>query len=231
MVFCIVELSIAFIFTIFTCSPKVSEKRIRFGLHLLCCCIIRDNNIIDSLVSIIMRQPSFRTFSLSDIVAGLLMTNLVYHEKNNLIKHIPNPDERLRIRTMRVHEFIEYIHRNRIASRAFSRPAQLSLSSEAVRKDELSRHRRSVLRVTSQGAEPASPASLSAIAQNTHYSCDEEPVFVVDRDGERYKLLAKNSADDIFAGMDVEMGQGSYAMSRMTYGISREQLNVAIPAG
>ena len=56
-------------------------------------------------------------------------------------------------------------------------------------------------------------------------------MFVVDRDGERYKLLAKNSADDIFAGMDVEMGQGSYAMSRMTYGISREQLNVAIPAG
>ena len=56
-------------------------------------------------------------------------------------------------------------------------------------------------------------------------------MFVVDRDGEKYELLAKNSADDIFAGMDVEMGQGSYAMARMTYGISREQLNVAIPAG
>ena len=112
MVFCIVELSIAFIFTLITCSPKVSEKRVRFGLHCLCCCIIRDNDIIDNLVSGIMRQPSFRTFSLSDIVAGLLMTNLVYHEKNNLIKHIADPDERLRIRTMRVHEFIEFIHRN-----------------------------------------------------------------------------------------------------------------------
>lgn len=101
----------------------------------------------------------------------------------------------------------------------------------AVRKNDLSKHRRSVLRVTSQGAKPASPESLAAIAQNSRYSCDEEPVFVVDRDGEKYELLAKNSADDIFAGMDVEMGQGSYAMARMTYGISREQLNVAIPAG
>ena len=118
MALCIVELSIAFIFTIITCSPKVSEKRVRMGLHILCCCIIRDNDIIDSLVSGIMRQPSFRTFSLSDIVAGLLMTNLVYHEKNKLIKRIPDPDERLRIRVMRVNEFIEFIHRNRISSRA-----------------------------------------------------------------------------------------------------------------
>ena len=120
MVFCIVELSIAFIVTIITCSPKASERRIRTTLHIFCCCIIRDNDIIDSLVSGIMRQPSFRTFSLSDVIAGLLMANLVYHQKNKLIKSISNPDERLRIRTMRVNEFIEYIRRSRNVSRAFS---------------------------------------------------------------------------------------------------------------
>lgn len=51
------------------------------------------------------------------------------------------------------------------------------------------------------------------------------------RDGEQYELLAHSSADDIFAGMDVEMGLGSYALSRMAYGISRDQLNVAVETG
>ena len=104
--------------------------------------------------------------------------------------------------------------------------AQLSLLSDTVRTHDLSKRRRSILRVTSQGAKSTASDTMAAIAQQMSYSCDEEPVFIVDRDGEKYEVVNRRSADDIFSGMDVEMGMGSFTMARMTYGITQERLNV-----
>ena len=111
-----VEWIVAIVFTLFSCSPTVSEKRVRNSLRILCCCVIRDNEIIDSVVSNIMKLPSFRSFSFTDILAGLLMTNMVFHDKNRVIKQLVDPDERLRVRMMRVHEYIEYVYQHRIFS-------------------------------------------------------------------------------------------------------------------
>ena len=97
---------------LFFLSPKRTEKRVKEVLHCFCCCIIRNDELIDSLVSGIMSLPSFDAYSMTDVIAGLHMTNLVYHHKSRVINQIADPEERLLVKCMRVHEYLTYLHQH-----------------------------------------------------------------------------------------------------------------------
>lgn len=110
MVLCIVEFSVSIIGICLVISPKRTESRVRHFLRCCFCCIIHDDEVIDALVNGIMELPSFQDFAFTDVIIGLIMTNIVFHDKKNVVSTISNPDERLRIRKMRVNEYIEYLH-------------------------------------------------------------------------------------------------------------------------
>ena len=52
------------------------------------------------------------------------------------------------------------------------------------------------------------------------------PAHVMDEQGEECAVISSISTDDIFAGMDVELGVGSEVVSRLNYPITEERLNV-----
>ena len=107
-----IELVLGIISLLFFLSPKRTEKRVKEILHCFCCCIIRNDELIDSLVSSIMSLPSFDAYSMTDVIAGLHMTNLVYHHKSRVINQIADPEERLLVKCMRVHEYLTYLHQH-----------------------------------------------------------------------------------------------------------------------
>ena len=107
-----IELIVGIISLLFFLSPQRTEKRVKQALHCFCCCIIRNDELIDSLVSGIMSLPSFDAYSMTDVLAGLHMTNLVYHHKGRIINMIPDPQERLLVKRMRVHEYLAYLHQH-----------------------------------------------------------------------------------------------------------------------
>lgn len=49
---------------------------------------------------------------------------------------------------------------------------------------------------------------------------------MTDEQGEECAVISSISTDDIFAGMDVELGVGSEVVSRLNYPINEERLNV-----
>lgn len=110
LVISIGELILTILSVLLFLSPRLTEKRIRTFLRFSCCCIIKDDEVLNSLVCWIASQQSFKDFSLTDVILGLLMTNMIFHDKRNLMNDIDYPDERLEVRTMRVHEYIQYIH-------------------------------------------------------------------------------------------------------------------------
>lgn len=110
----LIEFCFSILFTLLFLSPRLTEKRIRRILRYGCCGIIKDNEVLDSLVFTMSSLPSFKDFSLSDILLGLLMTNMIYYDKKEIIKGIDDPDERLRVKKMRVHEYIEYVNSHSI---------------------------------------------------------------------------------------------------------------------
>ena len=110
IILCSVELITSIISSILLLSPRLTEKRIRRILRIVCCCTIHDDEVLDSIVYWMAAQPSFKDLSLSDIVLGLLMTNMIYHDKKITIEGIDNPDERVAVTKMRVHEYIEYLN-------------------------------------------------------------------------------------------------------------------------
>ena len=66
--------------------------------------------------------------------------------------------------------------------------------------------------------KPSSPTSPThASSPNLH---------ITDEQGEECTVIKANLADDIFEGMDVEMGIGSSVLSRFHYPINKERLNV-----
>lgn len=110
IILCSVELITSIISSILLLSPRLTEKRIRRILRIVCCCTIHDDEVLDSIVYWMAAQPSFKDLSLSDIVLGLLMTNMIYHDKKITIEGIDNLDERIAVKKMRVHEYIEYLN-------------------------------------------------------------------------------------------------------------------------
>ena len=110
IILCSVELITSIISSILLLSPRLTEKRIRRILRIVCCCTIHDDEELDSIVYWMAAQPSFKDLSLSDIVLGLLMTNMIYHDKKITIEGIDNLDERIAVKKMRVHEYIEYLN-------------------------------------------------------------------------------------------------------------------------
>ena len=183
-------------------SPKITENRVRRVLHLLCCCIIRDDEVIDSLVSGIMKLPSFENFSMTDIIAGLLMTNMVYHDKKKTIAAISDPQERLQVKTMRVHEYIKYMNKN---------SDRFHLSAESISRASLGRH--------SSLLNSRRAHSISGHQTNTGE-------IVHDEDGRECTVLSYKKEDDIFDNFDIECGIGSEVMRRFQYGIDKELLTV-----
>lgn len=183
-------------------SPKITENRVRRVLHLLCCCIIRDDEVIDSLVSGIMKLPSFENFSMTDIIAGLLMTNMVYHDKKKTIAAISDPQERLQVKTMRVHEYIKYMNKN---------SDRFHLSAESISRASLGRH--------SSLLNSRRAHSISGHQTNTGE-------IVHDEDGRECTVLSYKKEDDIFDNFDIECGIGSEVMRRFQYGIDKERLTV-----
>ena len=183
-------------------SPRITESRVRRVLHLLCCCVIRDDEVIDSLVSGIMKLPSFDNFSMTDIIAGLLMTNMVYHDKKKTIAAISDPQERLQVKTMRVHEYIKYLKKN---------SDRFHLSAEAISRASLGRH--------------STLLNLHrARSVSSRHSETEE--IVHDEDGQECTVLSCKKEDDIFDSFDIEYGIGSEVMRRLQYGIDKERLTV-----
>lgn len=114
MVFAFIEFILSLVCTLIFVSPRLTEKRIRRILRLACCGTIKDDEVLNSIVYYISSHPSFKDFSLSDIVLGMLMTNMIYYDKKGTIKEIDNPDERLEVKKMRVDEYIEYINSHSI---------------------------------------------------------------------------------------------------------------------
>lgn len=199
-----VEAILGIVLIIAFLSPKITEKRVRRILHLLCCCVIRDDEVIDSLVSGIMQLPSFENFSITDIIAGLLMTNMVYHDKKKIIAAIADPQERLQVKMMRVHEYIEYLKKN---------SDRFHLSAESIRRASLGRH----------------SSTLNARrARSIHIYPPDDAEIVHDEDGCECTILSCKKEDDIFDGFDIECGIGSDIMRRIQYGIDKERLTVIV---
>lgn len=113
MVITLTECLLTIVATLLILSPLMTESRIRNFLRLTCCCFIHDDEVLDTLVYWISSQQSFKGFSLTDIIIGLLMTNMIYHDKRAIVREIDNPDERLEVKKMRVHEYIQYIKDHR----------------------------------------------------------------------------------------------------------------------
>ena len=103
------ELVLSITSTVLLISPKRTEGRVRRLLRCCCCCVIHDDEVIDTLVSGIMELPSFQELSFTDVLIGLIMTNIVFHDKKKIVASIADPDERLRVRMMRVHEYVNYL--------------------------------------------------------------------------------------------------------------------------
>lgn len=104
-----VELVLSITGTVLLISPKRTEGRVRRLLRCCCCCVIHDDEVIDTLVSGIMELPSFQELSFTDVLIGLIMTNIVFHDKKKIVASIADPDERLSVRMMRVHEYMNYL--------------------------------------------------------------------------------------------------------------------------
>ena len=93
-----VEFVVSIVGMCFVISPKRTESRVR---RFLRCCLCG-----------IMELPSFQEFAFTDVILGLIMTNIVFHDKKKTVTTIADPDERLRVRKMRVNEYVEYLHRS-----------------------------------------------------------------------------------------------------------------------
>ena len=189
-------------------SPRISESRARRMLKFWCCCIIKDDEVFDSLVATLMRFPSFEQFSFTDTIAGLIMTNLVYHEKKKVIATLTDSAEKLRVKTMRVHEYLNYL-------RKLDMPGNL-FSDQAVRRKSL-----------------AYPKSLSAYSVTSLQSAEdgelEKGGSVVDKKGRRCVILRHHKEDGIFEGMrDVEAAVDEVLRKRMQYEITPERLDVGM---
>ena len=115
------ELVLSITGTVLLISPKRTEGRVRRLLRCCCCCVIHDDEVIDTLVSGIMELPSFQELSFTDVLIGLIMTNIVFHDKKKIVASIADPDERLSVRMMRVHEYMNYL-RERCYSAVFFHP-------------------------------------------------------------------------------------------------------------
>ena len=92
-----VEFVVSIVGMCFVISPKRTESRVRRFLRCCLCCIIHDDEVIDALVNGIMELPSFQEFAFTDVILGLIMTNIVFHDKKKTITTIADPDERLRV--------------------------------------------------------------------------------------------------------------------------------------
>ena len=189
-------------------SPKPSETRTRRIFKFCCCCIIKDDEVIDSLVSSIMRFPSFNAFSFTDIIAGLIMTNLVYHEKKKVIADLVDSSEKLDVKTMRVHEYLDYLRKRDLSLDIFS--------STSVRRKSLAPHSklstRSVVSLRSSNNSSGS------------FSTGEE---VVDKKGRKCVVLSHRKEDGIFEGVrDMEAGVDASVVARMQYDITPDKLEV-----
>ena len=187
-------------------SPKPSESRTRRILKFCCCCIIKDDEVIDSLVSSIMHFPSFNAFSFTDIIAGLIMTNLVYHEKKKVIADFVDSSEKLEVKTMRVHEYLDYLRKRNLSSDLFS--------STSVRRKSLAPRSKLSAR---------SVVSLRSSSSNT-FSKGEE---VFDNKGRKCVVLSHRKEDGIFEGVrDMEAGVDASVIARMQYDITPDKLEV-----
>ena len=102
--------------------------------------------------------------------------------------------------------------------------AQFQLSSEHVNKKDLSMKGKTLLRVATDQA--VTSLSSESVEANPIISVDRQQETVRDEKGEECIVIHKRSADDIFSGMDIEMGRNSVIMSRMMYGINKDRLNV-----
>ena len=187
-------------------SPKPSETRTRRILKFCCCCIIKDDEVIDSLVSTIMRFPSFNAFSFTDIIAGLIMNNLVYHEKKKVISSLVDSSEKLQVKTMRVHEYLNYLRKHDLSSDPFS--------STSVRRKSLAPQAKLSTR---------SVVSLQS-SNSSNFSKGEE---VVDKKGRKCVVLSHQKEDGIFEGVrDMEAGVDASVVARMQYNITPDKLEV-----
>lgn len=84
---------------------------------------------------------------------------------------------------------------------------------------------KTLLRVATDQA--VTSLSSDSIEADSLTSVDRQHETVRDEKGEECIVIHKRSADDIFSGMDIEMGRNSVIMSRMMYGINKDRLNVS----
>lgn len=178
-----VEFVVSIVGMCFVISPKRTESRVRRFLRCCLCCIIHDDEVIDALVNGIMELPSFQEFAFTDVILGLIMTNIVFHDKKKTITTIADPDERLRVRKMRVNEYVEYLHRiakpHHLSTRSGKPPPFLHQSQHARERG-------------SQGVHAIHSLSLPPALRLPHTRVASEPCS---RDGRARRRMRGNLVD------------------------------------